>query len=116
MEPQENQEANSVELNEFAQPPVEVVKEGADIPPEAGPFINAPPIVQQEPAQEFVENVVADAPVPIPEPGPVEVVALDHFDQPFDGTQARSVSSTRFACNHCLAQSHFDLQKLKGPF
>jgi DNA-directed RNA polymerase II subunit RPB2 len=99
MEPQENQEDTSVGMNEFNGPPVEVVKEGAvEETPPAAPFIPANTIVQQEPAQAFVSDAPpADAPAPppaaLPEPGPVEVVALDHFDQPFNGTQARSLAA-----------------------
>lgn len=102
MEPQESQEDNSVGMNEFNGPPVEVVKEGAiEETPPAAPFISAAPVVQQEPIQAFVPvvpdappaEVLAPPPAALPEAGPVEVVGLDHFDQPFNGTQARSLAA-----------------------
>jgi DNA-directed RNA polymerase II subunit RPB2 len=96
MEPEGNQEPNSIGMETMNLPPVEVVKEGAvEEAPPAEPILaeyqQAPFVVEEvAPIQPVVPEVV----LPPAEPtGPVEVAALDHFDQPLDGTQARSLAA-----------------------
>ena len=93
MEPEGNQEPNSIGMETMNLPPVEVVKEGAvEEAPPAEPILagyqQAPSVVEEVAA---IQPVVPD--VVLPPTGPVEVAALDHFDQPLDGTQARSLAA-----------------------
>ena len=95
MEPEGNQEPNSIgmeEMNQMNIPPVEVVKEGA--------IEQTPPPMNQAPQQEFspVDVTQTIAPEVIQEVNflpvaPVEVVEIEHFDQPFDGSQSRSLAA-----------------------